>query len=293
MAKTVFSDIPPLGTIVTAVFLNALNNHRHTGRDTDGDGASDFAVSAGAANAYTVTLAPALDAYITGMPVIFKANFTNTGAATLAVSGMAAKTLKKNGSSALAANDILIGMIIIAVYDGADFQVINLGPVSATGQAPVGAEIFWPTETPPTGWLEENGAAISRTTYAALFAKIGVMYGSGDGGTTFNLPDERGRFPRVWDHGAGIDPDSATRTNRGDGTTGDHVGTKQADNFKSHVHSIIAPTSVTSASQDGSGRYVGGSDGNEPIPMEAFNSVAVGGNETRPINTNRMLIIKY
>ena len=41
----------------------------------------------------------------------------------------------------------------------------------------------------PTGWLQCNGAAVSRTTYARLFKKIGMKYGAGDGSTTFNLPD--------------------------------------------------------------------------------------------------------
>ena len=50
------------------------------------------------------------------------------------------------------------------------------------------------TSTIPSGWLLCNGAAISRTTYAKLFAAIGTMYGAGDGSTTFNLPDLRDRF---------------------------------------------------------------------------------------------------
>ena len=49
--------------------------------------------------------------------------------------------------------------------------------------------------TAPTGWLLCNGAAVSRTTYARLFAVIGTTYGAGDGSTTFNLPDFRDRFP--------------------------------------------------------------------------------------------------
>jgi microcystin-dependent protein len=77
---------------------------------------------------------------------------------------------------------------------------------------PVGACMYWPRETPPSGWLERNGAAISRTTYADLFQVIGCMYGKGDGSTTFNLPDDRGLFIRAWDHGAGNDPDAAGRT---------------------------------------------------------------------------------
>lgn len=49
--------------------------------------------------------------------------------------------------------------------------------------------------TAPTGWLLCDGSAVSRTTYAALFAAIGTSYGTGDGSTTFNLPDLRGRAP--------------------------------------------------------------------------------------------------
>ena len=50
--------------------------------------------------------------------------------------------------------------------------------------------------TPPSGFLKCDGSAISRTTYSALYSKITVTYGSGDGSTTFNLPDFRGRFLR-------------------------------------------------------------------------------------------------
>ena len=45
----------------------------------------------------------------------------------------------------------------------------------------------------PSGWLEENGAEVSRTVYSILFGKIGTTYGAGDGSTTFNLPDMRRR----------------------------------------------------------------------------------------------------
>jgi len=58
------------------------------------------------------------------------------------------------------------------------------------------------TTAPNTGWLICNGGAYSRTTYAALFAVIGTSYGAGDGSTTFNVPDLRGRFPVGADGGA-------------------------------------------------------------------------------------------
>lgn len=58
---------------------------------------------------------------------------------------------------------------------------------------PAGAIVAWPTSSAPSGWLLCDGAAVDRTTYAALFAVIGATYGAGDGSTTFNLPDLRGR----------------------------------------------------------------------------------------------------
>ena len=59
-------------------------------------------------------------------------------------------------------------------------------------KGPIGAVAFIPHTLLPNGWLKANGAAISRTTYAKLFALIGTTYGAGDGSTTFNLPDLRG-----------------------------------------------------------------------------------------------------
>ena len=63
------------------------------------------------------------------------------------------------------------------------------------GGVPTGAGQDWygGNNAPPTGWLVCNGSAISRATYAALFAVIGTTFGVGDGSTTFNIPDSRGR----------------------------------------------------------------------------------------------------
>lgn len=60
---------------------------------------------------------------------------------------------------------------------------------------PVGTISIWSTSTPPTGYLLCDGSAISRTTYSNLFSVIGTTYGSGDGNTTFNLPNFQGRYP--------------------------------------------------------------------------------------------------
>lgn len=88
-------------------------------------------------------------------------------------------------------------------YNGSGWEPIGI---------PAGCTMDFAGDTAPAGWLLCNGSAVSRTTYAALFAAIGVRHGIGDGVTTFNLPDPRGKFLRYWDDGAGQDPNASTRT---------------------------------------------------------------------------------
>ena len=86
----------------------------------------------------------------------------------------------------------------------------------------------------PTGWLKANGDAVSRTTYANLFSAIGITFGSGDGSTTFNLPDLRGEFIRGYDDGKGTD-------------TGRTFGSSQLDQFQGHFHEAYLGTADTTA----------------------------------------------
>ena len=60
---------------------------------------------------------------------------------------------------------------------------------------PVGSISLFAGKTAPNGWLICDGSAVSRTTYANLFSVIGTTYGTGDGSTTFNIPDLQGRVP--------------------------------------------------------------------------------------------------
>ena len=114
--------------------------------------------------------------------------------------------------------------------------------------------------TPPTGWLECNGNAVSRTTYAALFSAIGTTYGVGDGSTTFNLPDLRGEFVRGWDHGRGADSgrefgsyQQGTKFSAGNGDSdvarilngGEDTGTQYGSYGGSHSFSTKSPTAMT------------------------------------------------
>lgn len=108
-------------------------------------------------------------------------------------------------------------------YDGTNLDLAVDGttfgttwPINISGTAAIqvlpGSVIMWASNTAPSSYLECNGAAISRTTYAALFAAIGTVFGSGDGSTTFNIPDLRAQFVRGWDHGQNIDQTAISGT---------------------------------------------------------------------------------
>lgn len=85
------------------------------------------ATSGGSADAYTLTspTGHAFTSYITGMTVCFLANHTNTGAATLNVDGVGAKSLRKFGSTNVISGDIETGNLVLAIYDGTNFQILN------------------------------------------------------------------------------------------------------------------------------------------------------------------------
>ncbi|WP_414494592.1 MULTISPECIES: phage tail protein [Stenotrophomonas maltophilia group] len=84
-------------------------------------------------------------------------------------------------------------------------KLVDITDLSVTQLVPPGIVGHFAMDTPPEGWLRCNGADVSRTTYAALFAAIGTRFGSANG-STFRLPDLRGEFIRGWDNGRGLDP---------------------------------------------------------------------------------------
>ncbi len=117
------------------------------------------------------------------------------------------------------------------------------GELVATG-VPPGSLMAYAGTTEPTGWLLCYGQAVSRTTYADLFAAIGTTYGVGDGSTTFTLPDLRGRVIAGQDDMGGV---SANRlTGLSGGVDGDVLGatggaeshTLVTAELASHTHSV-------------------------------------------------------
>lgn len=164
----------------------------------------------------------------------------------------------------------------------------------------VGSIAFFPLSTPAPGYLALNGQAVSRITYADLFAYLGTTFGSGDGVSTFNLPDYRGLFPRFWDNGAGIDP-------------GREIGTIQGHSIQSHNHYLPTESTGTGietwAFKDADSntvwqkaivdRYVSGVEPSttypNPLYIDGTASGTIGtfSTETRPINISMLACIKY
>ena len=107
------------------------------------------------------------------------------------------------GLTTLTANNVLLGNGTSTpsfVAPGTSGNLLTSNGTTWTSAAappgsPTGGLMMWPTSSAPSGWLLCAGAAVSRTTYSALFAVIGTTFGSGDGSTTFNLPDYRDRMP--------------------------------------------------------------------------------------------------
>ena len=136
--------------------------------------------------------------------------------------------------------------------------VYSKAEVDALGRqwAPPGMVMTFAERNAPVGWLKCNGAAVSRTAYAALFAAIGTLYGAGDGFNTFNLPDLRGEFIRGWDDGRGVDAsrnigsrqDQSIQSHQHTGSTagaGSHTHGGVTDAQGNHAHSVSGSTNAT------------------------------------------------
>ena len=165
---------------------------------------------------------------------------------------------------------------------------IVAGPTQYAGATALPAGMIAPfaLTAAPSGWLVCDGSAVSRTTYAGLFGLMGTIHGTGDGSTTFNLPDYRGQFLRGYDPTATKDVDAASRTamNTG-GATGNNVGAVQSDGLASHTHTVTTGRWYVFSS----GSQTAWSNLSGSVP---FSSDATGGNETRPKNALVLYCVK-
>lgn len=162
--------------------------------------------------------------------------------------------------------------------------------VAAAGSAaaPTGAVLMWTTASAPTGYLLCNGAGVSRATYATLFALIGTTYGSGDGSTTFNLPDFRDRFPV----GAGSTYAANASGGSKDAITVSHTHTASAT-LDAHTHTVASTGAVTAAltadnymSAFNLSQYSGGTGGGTATAATLGKTSSASGGGTVTINSS-------
>lgn len=259
---------------------------------------SNFYTDSGSANSHVLTSIASNQSivnYVDGMAVEFLAATNNTGPTTINVASKGIKDVVGFSGGPLVGGEITAGTRIVLKYreSAGDFIIDNLIAASVFA----GAVVMNPTNTIPTGYLECDGSALNTGTFSDLFDVIGFDYGMS--GSDFNLPDLRGEFIRGYNNssGANPDPDAASRTDRGDGTTGDNVGTKQADDLDSHFHNVTA-WGMGSFDNTGGPNVVGanstGGGASGLTPEWDDDAIAnTGGNETRSRNVYMMYIIKF
>jgi microcystin-dependent protein len=214
--------------------------------------------------------------------------------------------IKANAATILTANDADVTSTVPVVLPGDPSSSLQAAPkqyvdtsssAAVVSAAPAGIIAPFAGSSAPAGWLAANGAAVSRTTYAALFAAIGTTWGAGDGSTTFNLPDLRGMFLR----GTGTNA-----TGSSSGAVGPAVGGYAADAYLNHSHTASSPSHTHTDGIVSVASTVGVQAGASYSIPATFNSGSTGGTaatvtvdasttgstETRPKNYGILYIIK-
>ena len=175
-------------------------------------------------------------------------------------------------------------------------EVWHTGNLNPSSIVPPGAIVAFAMAAIPAGYLKANGAAVSRAAFAALYAQIGTQYGTGDGATTFNLPDLRGVFVRGLDEGRGSDPGRTLGSLQGS-QNASHTHAASSDVQGAHSHGMY-PIVLNIATNQGGGHYSVGANPTATGPVAGAHNHTItvdasGGSESRPINVAMIYCIKH
>lgn len=179
------------------------------------------------------------------------------------------------------------GNTLFIYCDGTDVKLADSGNVTSSSKLVIpGTIISFGGTVAPTGYLSCDGSAVSRSTYSLLYAAIGTTWGSGDGSTTFNVPNLANMFLR------------------GSGTSA--VGVYEADSYLNHTHGVTDPghshtmtssldVKVDTSGAENSPHNVGATSTfstNSNTTGISVNTSTTGGTETRPVNKRVLYVIK-
>lgn len=156
----------------------------------------------GSGTAYSLTTNQVFAANNNGNTVQFTPGLTNTGAVTLAVDGLTALPLRFLSGTDLPAGVLISGSLYQATLRVGEW-LLHASPLAQPFLIPIGGIIDYSgTTAPNTNFVLPQGQAINRITYATYFSLVGTTYGTGDGSTTFNVPDMVGRVSAMLDAGS-------------------------------------------------------------------------------------------
>ncbi|MDA9435815.1 phage tail protein [Bradyrhizobium sp. CCBAU 51627] len=154
-------------------------------------------VTSGTSTAYSMSSFQGFDSltHLNGQAVAFVPHTTNGATVTLNVDGLGPRPLRSAPGIELPSGIIIQGTPYDAVYNNSDGAFYLRGLFGNPYNIPIGAGFdYWGAAAPNSSFVFPYGQAISRSIYDSLFALFGTTYGAGDGLTTFNIPDLRGRI---------------------------------------------------------------------------------------------------
>ena len=182
---------------------------------------------------------------------------------------------------------------VVALASGTDGQIIPAFINAAVPSIPVGGTLWFPVLTYlPAGFLLCTGQAVSRATYARLFAAIGTVFGAGNGSTTFNIPDLRGRTPIGLDNmgGASANRVTAAAADNLGGAGGEENHLLIANEMPVHTHNELLWNNATGVAHaryyaggggfHGAGSVIGGAVTPDPGTFPDLTTKSAGGGVT-------------
>lgn len=242
----------------------------------------------GTANAQTVTVSGFSG--VNGQTFYFVAGATNTGPLTLAVNGGSPVAVVKatpSGSTILTGSEVVSGTVVGVTYVAATGQ-FNLVTNNNTLLGYPGEVRTFAYASCPAGWLYANGAAVSASTYPALFSALGTTWGTSAGNVV--LPDLRNQFMR----GDGTQVVGFSENNQNKSHT--HVATSVVTD-PGHFHSYNKPAGGVIAGSGGLAAVAGDTGDNTGSKVTgitvATTNATEGGTEARPDNKRMRFCIKY